>query len=397
MDVKTLFDNIPSLLFYKDKENKFIKVNQQTAEFYGLEIEELEGTSCYDMLPEEQARKIHMDDLEVIDTARPKINILEPLTKKDGIIRWFRTNKIPLTNDKGDIIGIIGFATDVTDDMEIQKELFITKKAIAQAPSTVVITTVNGEITFVNDKFTRVTGYNYKEVIGKNPKILKSGKMTTEKYQDLWETISSGNIWRGEFINRTKVGDLYWELATVSPVLDEAGQITHYIKVAEVLSEMRASILNMWNILEYSNYYILIIDSTLTIVLCNQIFARVLGFKESLDVIGTKFSDYISKDDKYIFKSLQELLSKPNSEMSEFLSELVDKDGHKHMVKWFNSFINSDTQWTFCFGVPVKDDKFYSESVDSMRERYKDIISIHRNLIHGLKEDYNKENPKKKV
>jgi hypothetical protein len=83
--------------------------------------------------------------------------------------------------------------------------------------------------------------------------------------------------------------------------------------------------------------------------------------------------------------------------MSEFLSELVDKDGHKHMVKWFNSFINSDTQWTFCFGVPVKDDKFYSESVDSMRERYKDIISIHRNLIHGLKEDYNKENPKKKV
>jgi len=397
MNFKTLFDSMPVLLFYKDKKNCFIKVNQLTADVYGMKIEELEGMSCYDLLPENQAIKVHEDDLQVIKTACPHSNIIEPITTNTGKTVWFRTDKHPYYDDERNVIGVVGFALDITHQMETQKELFIAKKAVEQAPSTVVITDLHGNITFVNAKFSTVTGYTYAEVLGKNPKLLQSGKMPLKRYEELWETVSKGKTWRGEFINKTKTGELYWELATVSPVIDDHGVITHYIKVAEVLSEMRSSILNMWNILEYSNYYVLIYDSTFNIILCNQILARVLGYKESLEVIGTKFIDYISKDDQYVFKSIQSIISKPDHEMSEFLSELIDRDGHKHVVKWFNSYINSETSWTFSFGVPVKDDKFYNDSVDNMRERYKDIISIHRNLINDIKKQHDKENSEEKI
>lgn len=382
MDVKTIFDNVPILLFYKDADNHFVKANRTTADFFGISEQEIEGASCYDLMGKEQAESVHRDDLEVIRSGKPKRNIIEPV--RNG---WFRTDKIPQKDKNGNIIGIIGFALDITDQMGLQSELNVARKAIEQAPSTIVITDIEGKITYVNSKFSKITGYQYSEVVGKNPRILKSGKMSEDKYKEFWATISSGEVWRGEFINKTKSGELYWELATVSPVKDENDKITHYVKVAEVLSEMKNSILNMWNVLEYANYYVMILDKNLRIILCNQILSKVLGHNSSLEPVGEEFTKYISKDDEYIFKSMQVHISQ-NDEMSEFLSEIVDLKGKKHVVKWFNSWINSDTHWTFCFGVPIKDDVFQMESISAMREKYKDIISIHRNLIHELKEKH---------
>ncbi|GAB61436.1 two-component sensor kinase [Candidatus Jettenia caeni] len=111
--------------------------------------------------------------------------------------------------------------------------------AVKQSPSIVIITDINGNIEYVNPKFTQVTGYTSDEVIGKNPRILKSDKTPPEEYQRLWDTITSGNEWRGEFINRKKSGELYWDSTCISPIKNPEGTITHFVAVMEDITERK--------------------------------------------------------------------------------------------------------------------------------------------------------------
>ena len=112
-------------------------------------------------------------------------------------------------------------------------------QAVEQSPSTVVITDLNSEIEYVNPKFTEVTGYEYEEVKGKTPGILKSGRHSKEFYQNLWESIKSGNEWRDEFYNQRKNGEYYWEDASISPIEDNNGDINHFLKVGEEITERK--------------------------------------------------------------------------------------------------------------------------------------------------------------
>jgi len=123
------------------------------------------------------------------------------------------------------------------DKVEVQlKKLSL---AVEQSPDYVVITDKNGNIEYVNPKFTEVTGYTREEVVGKNPRILKSGKMPHDIYGDLWNTITSGKEWHGELLNRKKNGEYYWERISLSPILDAQGQITHFVAVNEDITERK--------------------------------------------------------------------------------------------------------------------------------------------------------------
>jgi len=105
--------------------------------------------------------------------------------------------------------------------------------AIEQSGSSIVLTNLNGEIEYVNPRFEIVTGYTRQEALGQNPRLLKSGNQAPKFYVDLWNTISTGNIWQGEFNNRRKDGSLYWESATIAPVKAQSGAVTHYIAIKE--------------------------------------------------------------------------------------------------------------------------------------------------------------------
>ncbi len=111
--------------------------------------------------------------------------------------------------------------------------------AVEQSPSVVVITDTKGTIEYVNPKFTQITGYTSGEAIGENPRILKSGRTPPEVYKEMWETITSGGEWRGEFCNKKKNGELYWEDASISPVRDSKGVITHFVAVKEDITERK--------------------------------------------------------------------------------------------------------------------------------------------------------------
>lgn len=120
------------------------------------------------------------------------------------------------------------------------KELRNLSQAVAQSANAIVITDTSGAIEYVNPRFEETTGYSAEEARGQNPRILKSGELSREFYKDLWKTISSGKVWQGEFHNKRKDGTLFWEWATIAPVIDENGTITHFIAVKEDITARKA-------------------------------------------------------------------------------------------------------------------------------------------------------------
>jgi diguanylate cyclase (GGDEF)-like protein/PAS domain S-box-containing protein len=109
--------------------------------------------------------------------------------------------------------------------------------AVEQSANSVIITGVDGSIEYVNPKFTVVSGYSSEEVLGKNPRLLSSGRQSDEFYQEMWGTILSGKEWRGEFCNKTKDGRQFWELCSIAPIKNESGRITHFVGIKEDISE----------------------------------------------------------------------------------------------------------------------------------------------------------------
>ncbi len=111
--------------------------------------------------------------------------------------------------------------------------------AVEQSPATVVITDTQGTIEYVNPRYTETTGYTAEEALGQNARTLKSSETPSEVYEELWKTICEGNVWRGELHNRKKNDELYWESASVSPIFDAEGEITHFLAVKEDITKRK--------------------------------------------------------------------------------------------------------------------------------------------------------------
>jgi PAS domain S-box-containing protein len=118
-------------------------------------------------------------------------------------------------------------------------------ESVEQSPVSVVITDKTGTIVYVNNKFEQVSGYSREEAIGSNPRILKSSHTAPAEYEKLWETISNGGTWQGEFRNKRKDGSLYWEFAIISPVRDESGDIVRFLALKEDISARKRAEQNL--------------------------------------------------------------------------------------------------------------------------------------------------------
>jgi len=117
-----IFDSVPALIWYKDRDNRILRLNRAAAQSGGKSVEELEGASTYDLYPEHAAR-YHADDLEVIRSGRPKRGVIEPHRTADGELRWMQTDKVPHRNDKGEIVGVVVFAVDITEQKRAEESL----------------------------------------------------------------------------------------------------------------------------------------------------------------------------------------------------------------------------------------------------------------------------------
>ncbi|NOU17533.1 MAG: PAS domain S-box protein [Bacteroidales bacterium] len=120
-----------------------------------------------------------------------------------------------------------------------EEEVLKLSKGIEQSPVSIIITDINGSIEYVNPKFCELTGYTKSEVIGENPRILKSGFSAITDYKVLWDTINSGKVWIGEFYNKKKSGEYYWESASIAPIFNPNNEIIHFISIKEDITEKK--------------------------------------------------------------------------------------------------------------------------------------------------------------
>lgn len=134
---------------------------------------------------------------------------------------------------------ILSLTQDITARKRAEEELRKLSQAVEQSPVSIIITDINGNIEYANPKFFQITGYSREEIIGKNPRILKSGLVPEEIYRRLWDSINSGMEWFGEFQNKKKNGELFWERAYISPIVDRAGNISHFLGIKEDITEQK--------------------------------------------------------------------------------------------------------------------------------------------------------------
>jgi len=222
-----ILDSVRAMIFYKDKENRLIRVNREFCDIMGKTKEQLEGKSLFDLYPKEQAEAFWKDDKEVIATGKPKLGILEPMLAHENT-RWRLTDKIPYRNERGEIIGIIGFSVDITELQKTREKLekeaenamkFL--QAVEASSIATIITSTEPAILYANPAWEKLTGYSEEEAIGKNPRILQSGKTSKEMYPQMWDTIlNNKEFMTEEIVNRRKNGTEFNAELRVYPIAE---------------------------------------------------------------------------------------------------------------------------------------------------------------------------------
>jgi len=202
-------------------------------DIYGLQPEDVahDARSAYDRIPADEKGWFAEAQQAAVRDLKPLCFEHQVLHPTKGTI-WAEFRAVPEKESDGSILWH-GVEIDITGRKRLEGKLIQLNRAVEQSPASIIITDTAGNIQYVNPKFTEVTGYAKEEVLGKNPRVLKGGNMTPEHYRRLWDVITAGQKWRGEFLNRKKNGEMFWEFALITPILDKQGIITQYLAIKE--------------------------------------------------------------------------------------------------------------------------------------------------------------------
>ncbi|MBI4665480.1 MAG: PAS domain S-box protein [Nitrospinae bacterium] len=186
-----------------------------------------------------------MDEKKVLQAQDIKSLLVVPIAIRDGSLAGFLgfddTEKTRMwsTEDARLLKVAAEIISGHLERQSVVERLKLLMVAVEQSSTAFVITDVDGKIVYGNCRVTEITGYNLEELIGQNPRILKSGHTTQSEYKRMWDTILTGRVWKGEFRNKKKNGELFWEAAIISPVRDSAGNISHFVAVKEDITKQK--------------------------------------------------------------------------------------------------------------------------------------------------------------
>ncbi|BAE52340.1 Signal transduction histidine kinase [Paramagnetospirillum magneticum AMB-1] len=235
-----------------DAEQRFTFFSSSFETVMNIMSDDLLGKRSWDIVSERMEIDSDQWQAHIADLTaqRPFRDFKYWLEDGNGRARWIKVNGLPRFDDDGVFIGYRGTGSDITAAVENAHRMHMLNRAVEQSPVSIVITDLNAEIQYVNSSFLRITGYSMDEVIGRNPRILRSDTTPPETFQNMWAALSAGEKWEGELINRRKSGELYWEQATIQPIQNIEGVITNYLAVKSDITEQKKAAAKLAELVE---------------------------------------------------------------------------------------------------------------------------------------------------
>ncbi|WP_135079663.1 EAL domain-containing protein [Terasakiella sp. SH-1] len=226
--LQTIIDTVPTPIYYKDEELRFLGCNTAMADFLERPIEDILGKSIDVFYPDEIAQDLQKHNATLLKEGGEEL-VEMSLPRSDGD-HHVLSHKARYTGADGKS-GIVGAVVDISERKLYENELRLAQTVFDTTSEAIVVTDTQNRIQAVNPSFTRVTGYSEEEVLGRDPGFLSSGRQDQEFYHTMWLQLSERGRWQGEIWNRRKNGDLYAEWLSISSVHDEQGDICQYVAV----------------------------------------------------------------------------------------------------------------------------------------------------------------------
>jgi len=287
---KSLFDNDAAvkLLFDPDSQ-KIVDANEAATNFYGWSKEKLISMTLSD-ISNHTYDQIRATIEKVIKRERFFFEFKHKIA--NGEVRDVEVYRSPI--DIGNKTFVHSIIHDITERKRAEQQLNLLYQSIKESPVSVIIADENGKIEYANPKVCELTGYSMNELLGSTPRIFNSGEHSKEFFEELWKTILSGNDWKGEIKNKTKDGEYYWESATISPIKDNNGTITHFVAVKEDITEWKKN----QNAL---NYYADLQKLLIRIAL-NYINIPLQDVDEGIEDGLAEIGRFVNADRAYVFE-----------------------------------------------------------------------------------------------
>ena len=342
---RAIFENTQDVFYQTSLDGKILELSPSIHTFTGYTREELIGEDIGLLYEDRLDHEILLNELErtnQIDDREVRIN-----TNKDEPI-WISVNAHWMSDKQGNRVGLEGSFRDITAKKIVSVELKKLSQAISQSPASVMITDRKGRIEYVNEYFCQISGYSSEEVIGKSPAILKADDLPKSYYKDLWKTILALDMWVGDLKNKKKSGEIYWESASIAPMMDDQGRITHFIAVKVDITKRKQTEEELANekhllqtLMDNIPDTIYFKDSKSRFTRVNIAQARLLGMSNPDDVTGKTDFDFFTKemaqtafdDEKEIMKTGLPLINK--------MEKIIRSDGWE--------------QWVLVTKVPIMD------------------------------------------
>lgn len=231
--LKSILDNIPQYIFWKDINGYYLGCNNNFAQLIGIhDVNKIIGKNDADLI----AHHADADILQFLSKCsqticNPCYHCISQVTRENQTL-WFDSNTIPLQNKQGECIGYLGTFEDITQRKQTEEKLKQAAKVLENSAEAICITDENSNIIVINQAFTKITGYEEAEILGKTTSILKSGKHDKIFYTEMWHSIQATGHWEGEIWNRRKNGEVYPEWLNISVIRDEVTtEITNYLAI----------------------------------------------------------------------------------------------------------------------------------------------------------------------
>jgi len=253
--------------------------------------------------------------------------------KKDGGLIEISLSTALISNEKQQNFSILAIASDITERKEKDNQILLHSTALNSVANAVIITDRSGNVEWVNDAWSKLTGYQEDEVLGGNPRILKSGEQEEAYYEELWDTILKGEVWTGELINRKKDGSLYHELQTITPLLDRDGEVTHLIGIKQDITDQKETEKKLRELVKEKE---ILLSEVHHRVKNNMAILSAIMYMELIQTENRHLSDNIQKNMNRIdtISSIHELVYESNKwakiKVEKMLSRIVKFVGQDH-------------------------------------------------------------------